>query len=328
MREIGTLARGGQVGELKRPRALRPGDRVDVVVPSGGVDPERLAAGVAVLERRGSEVTVRSPSASYRYFSGRDEERRRALLEAFGEPSVRAVWLARGGYGMNRLLPGLDVEWLREHAKLCIGFSDATALLEVLVQRAGVAAIHGPMVAHDVAREDGAGGLDHLLAIASGARDWSIAVPRGIAAGEANAPLIGGCLAVLASLAGTPFAPSFHGAIALLEDTNERPQRRVDRMLVQLRQSRMLDGVRGVIFGAMPDCGPEPELLETIFDCLGDLGVPIGFGAPLGHGSRHLAVPLGVAVRLRVDAVGDASACVADASPQGRLEGVDAVVEG
>lgn len=311
------------MGELKRPRALLPGDRVAVVVPSGGVDADRLAGGVAVLEGRGFEVTVRSPSASYRYFSGRDDERRHALLEAFGDPSVRAVWLARGGYGMNRLLPGLDVEWLREHAKLCIGFSDATALLQLLTQRAGVAAIHGPMVAHDVVREDASGGLDHLLALAAGATDWSIDVPRGVVTGEAVAPLFGGCLAVLASLAGTPFAPSFRGAIALLEDTNERPQRRVDRMLVQLRQSRILEDVRGVIFGAMPDCGPTPELLETIEDCLGDLGVPIGFGAALGHGESHRAVPLGVRVRLQIDAARDA-----EGPPQGLLSGVDAVVDG
>jgi muramoyltetrapeptide carboxypeptidase len=311
------------VGELKRPRALRPGDRVAVVVPSGGVATERLAIGVVVLERRGFEVSIRAPSTSYRYFSGRDEERRTTLLEAFGDPSIRAVWLARGGYGMNRLLPGLDVEWLRAHAKLCIGFSDATSLLQLLVQGAGVAAIHGPMVAHDLGREDANGGLDHLLAIAAGSTTWSIDVPRGLEAGVATGPLLGGCLAVLASLAGTPFAPSFRGAIALLEDTNERPQRRVDRMLVQLRQSRMLDGVAGIVFGTMPDCGPTAELVETIQDCLGDLRVPIGFGAALGHGSRHLAVPLGVRVRLAVDAVGEESG-----SAHGALSGVESVVEG
>src|SRR5262245_269868 len=194
MREIGTLARGGLVGELKRPRALRPGDRVAVVVPSGGVAAVRLDAGVAVLERRGFDVTVRSPSTSYRYFSGRDEERRHALLEAFADPTVRGVSLARGGYGMNRLPTGLDADGLRYHGNRCIGFSDATALLQLLVQRAGVAAIHGPMVAHDVAREEHTGGLDHLLSIAGGACDWSIDVPCGIAAGEATAPLVGGCL--------------------------------------------------------------------------------------------------------------------------------------
>jgi muramoyltetrapeptide carboxypeptidase len=249
------------------------------VVPSGGVDADRLAAGVAVLERRGFEVTVRSPSTSYRYFSGRDEERRHALLEAFGDPTVRAVWLARGGYGMNRLLPGLDAEWLREHGKLCIGFSDATALLQVLVQRAGVAAIHGPMVAHDVAREEEGGGLDHLLAIASGACDWSIDVPRGIAMGEATAPLLGGCLAILTSLAGTPFAPSFHARS--LSSGHQRasaaPHRPDARPAPPVPHTRRCTRRR---LRSDAGCGPTQELIETIADCLGDLGVPIGFGAP------------------------------------------------
>jgi muramoyltetrapeptide carboxypeptidase LdcA involved in peptidoglycan recycling len=73
----------------------------------------------------------------------------------------------------------------------------------------------------------------------------------------------------------------------------------------------------------MPECGPTQELIETIADCLGDLGVPIGFGAPLGHGDHHLAVPLGVRVRLRVDDVGDEGVAA-----QGRLSGVDSVVDG
>ncbi len=309
-----------EVREIERPAALRPGDRIAVVAAAGGVARERLEAGVAVLERRGFRVCVRAPAARHRYLAGSDEERRRVLLEAFADEAARAVWLARGGYGIGRLLPRLDPAWLRRRRKLCIGFSDATSLLQLLVQRAGLAALHGPMVAHDVVREDAGGGLDHLLAIAAGAADWAIEVPRGIAPGEASAPLMGGCLSVLASLAGTPFAPSFAGAIALLEDTHERPQRRVDRLLVQLRQSGMLDGVRGVVFGSMPECGPVDDLVATVRDCLGDLPIPIGFGAPVGHGARHLAVPLGVRVRLSIEAVG------APSSGAGRLVGLEPAV--
>lgn len=285
----------GNTGQ--KPLPLAPGDRIAVVAPSGGVDPDRLAAGIAVLQGRGFRVTGPAHREPYRLFSGRDEERRAELLEAFADPEVRAVWFARGGYGMNRLLPGIDCEWLAAHPKLCIGFSDATALLQWLVQ-AGVPALHGPMVAHDLVREDATGGLDHLLAIAAGQPDWSVPVPVELLPGEARGPLFGGCLSVLASLAGTPFEPRFAGGIALFEDTHERPQRKLDRMLIQLRQTGMLDGVRGAVFGSMHECGPEDEIRETILDCLGDLGVPIGFGAPVGHGDTHRAVPLGVEVRL------------------------------
>lgn len=286
---------------LIRPAALRPGDRVAVVAPSGKVDPERLARGAAVLTELGFEVVLPCPADSHPYFAASDAERRRGLLAAFADPEVRAVWCARGGYGVARILPDVDPAWVRAHAKLCIGFSDATALLQFLVQGAGVAALHGPMVAHDLVVARDTGTLDHLLAIAAGNASWQIAVPRTIVPGEAAGPLLGGCLTVLASLAGTPLAPRFAGAIALFEDISERPLRRIDRMLTQLRQSRMLDGVRGIVFGTMPECGPADDLCATIEDCLGSLGVPIGFGAPLGHGDVHYAAPLGVGVRLRIE---------------------------
>jgi muramoyltetrapeptide carboxypeptidase len=299
------------------PRALRPGDRIAVVAASGVVDAERLEAGVRLLADRGFEVRVPPSRHPYRCLAASDDERRADLVAAFADPEVRAVWCARGGYGMVRLLPALEPTWLRRHAKLVIGYSDATALLARLVAGAGVAAIHGPMVASDLPRQLAAGAADHVLALAAGECGWTIPIPRAIAAGEAVAPLVGGCLTVLASLAGTPFAPRFAGAIALLEDVGERPQRRIDRMLLQLRQSGMLDGVRGFVFGTMPDCGDPDDLCQTIRDALGDLDVPIGFGAPLGHGEVNLAVPLGVRVRLRV----------ASAAPDGDAPGVLAGVE-
>ena len=304
---------------LIRPAALRPGDRVAVVAPSGKVDPERLARGAAVLTDLGFDVVLPQLADSHPYFAASDGERRRQLLQAFADPDVRAVWCARGGYGVARILPDVDPCWIRSHAKLCIGFSDATALLQLIVQKAGVGALHGPMIAHDLVAQRDAGTLDHLLAIARGESSWSIEVPRAIVPGDASGPAFGGCLTVLASLAGTALQPSFGGAIAVFEDTNERPLRRIDRMLTQLRQAGMLDGVRGIVFGTMPECGPPDDLCTTIADCLGDLGVPIGFGAPVGHGAIHYAVPLGVAVRLHVPDPGSPD-------PGGMLQGLEPLV--
>jgi len=308
---------------LIKPAALRPGDRVAVVTPSGKVDPDRLREGAAVLEELGFRVSLPASGQIHRYFAATDDDRRRQLLDAFADPDVRAVWCARGGYGVARFLPEVDPAWVRRHPKLCIGFSDATALLQFLVQSAGVAALHGPMVAHDLVAQREVGTIEHLLALAGGASGWCIAVPRAVRDGDVSGPLLGGCLTVLASLAGTRLAPRFAGAIALFEDTNERPLRRIDRMLVQLRQSGILDGVRGIVFGTMPECGPADDLCATILDCLGDLDIPIGFGAPLGHGTVHYGVPLGVAVRLRVGR----DVCGATGDDEGELCGLEPLVE-
>ncbi len=303
---------------LLRPAALRPGDCVAVVTPSGTVQAERLGEGIALLERRGFRVVPPRQREPYRCLAASDAERRADLIEAFADPEVRAVWCARGGYGLGRLLPDIDPAWLRRHAKLCIGFSDATALLQVLVHGAGVAALHGPMVASDLPRQ-GASALDHVLRLAAGEFRWRIPVPRSVIAGEAVGPLAGGCLTVIASLAGTPFAPRYAGHVVLLEDVGERPQRRIDRLLMQLRQSGILTGARGVLLGTMPDCGEADEICQTAADSLGDLGIPVGFGAPVGHGEHNFAVPLGVRVRLRVDG----PPC---AESLGLLEGLEPVV--
>ncbi|MEO2169716.1 MAG: LD-carboxypeptidase, partial [bacterium] len=259
------------------------------------VEEEELSRGRKVLEGKGFIVEPPAASSPFRIFAANDEDRYQELSGAFADPGVRAVWAARGGYGMNRILPRLDPDWLRAHPKLVIGFSDATGLLVHQVQRAGVAAIHGPMVAHDLAREAAQGGLEHLLELAAGRADWQIPVPVTLQAGRAEGPVAGGCLSVLASLAGTATAVSFDGRIALLEDHFEAPQRRIDRLLIQLRQAGAFDGVRGIFFGVMEGCGSAAELAETILDCLGGLGVPIGFGAPVGHAPVHLAVPFGIA---------------------------------
>ena len=128
---------------VRKPAPLGPGDRIAVVAPSGGVDPERLAAGMAVLEDRGFRVTPPKERQPFRLFSGSDRERLEELVAAFEAPDVRAVWFARGGYGMNRLLPDLDPSWIAAHPKLCVGFSDATAYLQWMVT-AHVPALHGP----------------------------------------------------------------------------------------------------------------------------------------------------------------------------------------
>ena len=279
------------------------GRRVAVVAPSGPVDQDALAAGEDVLRKAGFTVSLPTDRPVWRIFSGTDADRLAELQAALDDPDVEVVWMARGGYGLNRLLPQLRLSADILHGKLVIGFSDATALLTA-VDAAGGRAIHGPMVAHDLVREAASGGFAHFLSLAAGRSDWSVPIPTTLQPGVARGRVLGGCLTVLASLLGTPAAPAFAGRIALLEDYHEAPQRRIDRLLIQLRQSGALDGVEGIFFGSMDGCGPPAELHETILDCLADLGVPIGFGAPVGHGLSNLAIPFGVGVEMSLAAGG------------------------
>jgi muramoyltetrapeptide carboxypeptidase len=289
---------------IRKPPRLRSGDIVGVVAPSGAVDEERLSAGVRVLESWGFGVVLgKSVLERHAYFAGTDGARFADLRGLMDDPTIRAVFCARGGYGSQRLMPHLDLSALRDDPKPIIGYSDATALLAAALN-VGVVGVHGPMVATDLARglsERTHGWLRSLLTDAGYL--WEAEVPRTIRLGRARGRLMGGCLSVLASTLGTPWTFDPRGAILFLEDVHERPYR-LDRLLTQLRQAGKLDGLAGIVFGTMAACptvdGIEP--FDVAHACCVDLGCPVGFGVPSGHGTPpggdNLALPFGVEVEL------------------------------
>jgi len=290
---------------IRKPLRLHSGDVVGVIAPSGAVDGARLEAGIEVLEGWGLRVEVgKAVLARHMYLAGDDEARLADLEGMLDEARVRAIFCARGGYGSQRLLPRLDARKLVREPKPIVGYSDATALLNAAVG-AGVVAVHGPMVADDIARGLSGRSAHQLWSLLTDpAWRWEAEAPEVVRPGCARGRLVGGCLAVLVAALGTPYALDTEGAILFLEDVAERPYR-LDRLLTQLRQAGRLDRVAGIVFGSMAAC---PQIdgvgpLEVVRACCADLACPVAFGLPAGHDPRaaacdNLALPLGVAVEL------------------------------
>jgi len=293
---------------IGKPARIRSGDVVGVVAPSGVVAEERLGAGVRVLESLGLRVVAGEfVLARQAYLAGSDAERGADLQRMLDDPTIRAVFCARGGYGAQRIIPTLDLATVRRQPKPVVGYSDATALIAALV-RAGVVGIHGPMVAVDLARGLSPRSLAHLERVLSDPSYlWEVEVPLSIRPGRATGRLLGGTLSVLATMLGTPYAPDLDGAVLFLEDVHEWPYR-LDRLLTQLRQSGKLDRIAGAVFGTMAACRTLDGVsaVEVIRDAFAGAPYPVGFGLPAGHdpadsGVDNLALPLGVEVDLDVD---------------------------
>lgn len=235
------------------------------------------------------------------YLAGSDLRRLEELRAAIIDPSVRAIVAARGGYGAQRLLDGLDPELVRSHPKILVGFSDITAL-HALWARAGVRSIHGAMVAA-LGRGDEAL-LERWRGLLYGAVSEPVGDLRAIVGGRAEGVLVGGNLAILAALCGTPYAPPLDGAILFLEDIGERPYR-VDRMLTTLHHAGWLARVAGVALGAFTESPPGSdgvEVSEVLVERLGALQVPVVMGVPAGHIDDNLELPFGSRVALDADA--------------------------
>jgi len=280
---------------------------IGVAAPAGPVEEDRLARGIAELERLGFKVRVADGVRERKGFTaGTVENRLQQLHGLFSDPAVAAIACARGGAGAIQLLPHLDSLLLQNNPKVLLGYSDVT-LLHLEMERLGLASLHGPMVARGL--DEGEAGFDR-------ASLWHGLTGEGppyqsgeddllpLADGSAEGVLRGGCLSLLAGVAGTPWAMagSNERAILFLEDVDEKPYR-IDRMLRQLRASGAFEGVTGVVFGEMKGCAPgfdeDYTLEDVLLEALDGLGVPVAFDLSSGHTSLPgLTLPLGVRARL------------------------------
>jgi muramoyltetrapeptide carboxypeptidase len=278
---------------MPRPFALRPGDGIAVIAPASAFDKERFERGVRALQDIGLEPHYR-PGIFERhqgYLAGDDRRRLDELRHALQDSSAKALVLARGGYGLQRIVSDLPADLVEKSAKPVVGYSDATILHEVW-WRAHVPSIHGPMCTQ--LGEDRTA-LERLGMLLSGEDPGRIHwPPHAVRSGRAEGPLRGGNLAVLASLCGTPLQPGFNGCIVLLEDLNEPPYR-LDRLCTQLLQSGAFDGAKGIVVGDLFGMGETSEgRNEVLAERLEPLGIPLVFGAPFGHAGRNQPVALGV----------------------------------
>lgn len=288
------------VTELRVPGPLAAGDRVAVVAPSGPVVAERLDVGTTYLKEWGLEVevmpSVLAGNERLTYLAAEDKARAEDLRNAWLDERFAAVFCARGGYGVQRMLEYVDFDELVAVPKWFVGFSDITALHEPLNAR-GLVTIHGPMAAtvEQLAADAGRNRLRELLFQPANVTD--LLAPTGartVVPGVAEGPLRGGNLALLAAGIGTPtYAPP--AGIVVLEDINEDCYR-VDRLLTQLLRAGWFDQVAGVVVGDFSEADEEND--DVVHDRLEPLGLPMVEGASIGHEELNLAVPLGLPVRL------------------------------
>lgn len=279
--------------------------RLAVVAPASSADAEKVQRGVERLRALGHTVAL-MPHAlgqAWPYFAATPEQRLTDLHAAFRDPEIDAVICTRGGYGSNYLLEGLDLELLRQNRKPFIGYSDHTAIATWMLDQAGIPVLHGPMVAADFSRNDGADLVSFAAAL--GGEAYRLGSESGLCMlrpGKARGVLYGGCLSLLAASLGTPFAAQTEGKLLFLEDLGEKPYQ-IDRMLRHLRLAGKFEGVTGIVFGEMLDCaspGAPADLIErVILTVMEWFPGPIAYGLRSGHVSRsNVTLPFGVEAEL------------------------------
>lgn len=279
---------------------------VAVVAPGGYAPPDRdIERATARLQDFGWRVKMLyDPAAVHQRFAAPDAVRAAQLHAAAGDPEVDVVLALRGGYGMSRLLPMLDLDLLAASGKRFVGHSDFTALQMALLARRGTVSFAGPMICDDFTRDDAS---DFTL----GSFRACIERPECVVSfGNPGNPdvrvegtLWGGNLSMLVHLAGTPWMPAVEGGILFIEDVSEHPYR-VERMLLQLHYAGILRRQRAILFGdftgyrlADYDNGYDFEAMLAYIREL--TGIPLVRGLPFGHVRDKATLAVGAAAQLQ-----------------------------
>lgn len=293
---------------MRFPPPLKSGSRVALVAPAGPVRGDiDIQRAVETTRAMGWEPVVGAHAGERSsYLAGSDEHRLADLNRAAADDSIDAVWCIRGGYGCMRLLDGLDYDAWRNRPRALIGYSDVTALHAAIGARAELVTFHGPTARSSLTpfsasslKQALCGGDSYMLTAHSA---------EVLRTGRVRGRLAGGNLALVASLAGTPYAPSLDGVILVVEDVNESVYR-IDRMFTQLRLTEALSRVAGIAFGqfteipATDDGNDESRPLgELLREVAEQCGVPCIANIPIGHIGDQWTLPLGAFAELDADA--------------------------
>lgn len=281
-----------------RPTYLNPGDKIMLVAPSWFASPTVIqdatsaviTAGFTPVTPPGLDERDHQFGGSSEYPGGSDSQRAELLNSAFRDPSIRAVFALRGGYGSGRLLPLLDSTAYISDPKWIIGFSDITTL-HAWSTNLGIASLHAPVA--NFLNSTLSSDVDALWSSLRG--DFSI---------TPDVKITGGNLSVLYSLLGTPYFPDVSGSHLFLEDLDEYLYH-IDRMFLAFKLAGIFEKADGLIIGTFKDLkdntiadgqsidNPFGLTIEEIISSHLPTGYPVKYDNPMGHGERNYPIVLG-----------------------------------
>jgi len=292
---------------IKIPPYLEPGDTIGLVCPAGYMPVEKVSECIRILNTEWGFTTKigKTIGNQFNYFSGTDEERLTDFQQMLDDPEVKAILCARGGYGFSRIIDKIDFKRFKKKPKWIIGYSDITVLHSHIYSNYYISTMHAPMAGafnEEGYKNEFVASLQNVLTgkkikYSTGAHEFN---RKGEAAGE----LVGGNLAILAHLTGTNSACKTKNRILFIEDVGEYLYN-VDRMLYQLKKSRKLEKISGLIVGGFSEMKDTENpfgqsIYEIIWDKVKEYDYPLCFDFPVSHTERNYALKIGVDYKFKV----------------------------
>ena len=294
--------------KMIQPPYLKAGDTVAIVAPSGILNNREteVERSKTLLKSWGLNVVVgKHVFSKANHFAGTDDERCEDLQKVLDDPTIKAIWAARGGYGTVRIIDKLDFTKFKEHPKWIIGYSDITVLHNAM-NNLGYESMHAMMCTSMTDEKD----LEETIATFKKALFgesllYTLAGSSYNRVGKVTAPVVGGNLTILQTMLGSKSSIDTKGKILFIEEIGEYKYH-IDRLLQSLKRAGYFDQCVGVIVGDMTKIKKNTtpwgtSIEQLILDELSNYSFPIAFNMHAGHEPDNRAMILGRTVQLTVD---------------------------
>ena len=286
------------------PPYLTKGDTIAIVASARKISKQELTPTISILKRWGLVVEL-GPNVykEHNQFSGTDEERKQDLQWALNHKKAKAILIARGGYGILRIIDDVDFSSFIKKPKWLVGYSDVT-VLHSHIQSLGICSLHATMPINFLKHEKATLSIKKLLF--NQKQEYKIEAQPRNRTGTAEAEVVGGNLSLLYALSGSSSEVPYKNKILFIEDLDEFLYH-VDRMMLQLKRSGKLEHLAGLIVGGMSELKDNSisfgkTVEEIILDSVKDYTYPVCFNFPAGHIDENMAFYLGRRARLEVKA--------------------------
>lgn len=289
---------------MRKPNYLKPGDKIAIVCTARFVDKPDIDFAIDLLKKwQLQPVLGSSISLKHHQFGGTDDERITDLQNQINNTDIKAIWCAKGGYGTARILDKIDFSPLLDQPKWVIGYSDVTAL-HLQLQHLRYCSLHAQMPV-DIQNKSSKTIESIKQSLFEKSYEISYASKFPSQSGLAKGQLIGGNLSVLYSVLGSKAIPDFKDKILFIEDLDEYLYH-IDRMMLNLYRSGILNQLKGLIIGSLSDMNDNSTPFgqtaeEIIAHYTNKFDMPVAYNCPVGHGFENLALTLGANIELSVN---------------------------
>jgi muramoyltetrapeptide carboxypeptidase len=292
---------------VKIPPYLKKGDTVGILATARKVDMAPLEPAIKLLKSWGLNVVIgKTIGLDNNQLAGADWQRATDFQQMLDNPSIKAIWSAKGGYGTVRMIDRIDFTKFKKHPKWIIGFSDVT-VLHSHINNLDIATLHS-IACISVANATPEAIESFRKGIFGGKLEYTIPSHAFNKTGKAEGELVGGNLSVLYSIIGSVSEADYKGKIIFIEDLDEYLYH-IDRMMMNLDRNNYFKNVKGIIIGGMTkmrdnDIPWGHDALEIIQDITKEYKIPICFNFPAGHIKDNRALVFGKQITMDVTAGG------------------------